>query len=102
MSDLVDWNDFICEFTYHEATSSSGLTLQTRDANGQVNERSLSGMSLTDGDIVKIVYTNNTLKYYKNDVQQGSNYTHCTGHVMIRFGITNNSIRFTNFKVYPI
>ncbi len=102
LSDLVEWDDFICKFTYHEATSSSGLMLETRDSNGNLNQRSLSLMNLTDGDIVKIVYTDNTLKYYKNDVQQGSNYTTCSGDVMIRFAITNNSIRFSNFKVYPI
>ena len=102
LSDLVEWDDFICEFTYHEATSSSGLMLETRDSNGNLNQRSLSLMSLTDGDIVKIVYTDNTLKYYKNDVQNGSDYTNCSGDVMIRFAITNNSLRFSNFKVYPI
>lgn len=102
IADLTDWDNFICEFTYHEASSSSGLVLQTRDANAHVNERSLSSMSLTDGDIVKIVYTNNVLKYYKNDVQQGSDYTNCSGDVMIRFSISNNSLRFSNFKVYSV
>lgn len=102
IGDLVDWNNFICEFTFHEMSSTTVLYLETRDANSNINQKSLNSMNLTDGDTVKIVYTDNTLKYYKNDIQQGNDYTNCSGDVMIRLSIKNNSIRFSNFKVYPI
>lgn len=100
ISDLVEWDEFACEFTYHE--HSGGIFLETRDSNNQLNQRGFGVINASEGDVIKLVYTDNTLKYYKNDVQNGSNYTNCTGDVMIRFSITNGSIRFSNFKVYPI
>ena len=100
LSDLVEWDDFACEFTYHEHSGS--IFLETRDSNNQINQRGFGVINPSEGDVIKIVYTGNTLKYYKNDVKQGNDYTDCSGDVMIRFSITNGSIRFSNFKVYPI
>ena len=103
MSDLVDWNDFVCEFTVHSISNTSNTcNLELRDANGNINRVYLSQWSLTDGDVVRVEYSGNVAKFYKNGVQQGSNQTSCSGVVMVRFNLTSNTLKFSNYKLYPI
>ena len=97
MSDLVDWNDFICEFTHISHTGTT--TIDLRNANGNVAQYSVG--NLTEGDKIRIQYTNNTITAYKNETPITFSSS-ITGDVMIRFAITNGSLTFKEFKVYSI
>ena len=97
----MSWNDFVCEFTYHESSNPSKIILRLSDSEG-MDSILLSEMNLTDGDVVKIEHTNNITRFYKNNVQQGSDRTGCSGDVLIRFAIKSASLRFSHFMIYPI
>lgn len=98
MVDVVEWNDFICEFTFVSQTGNQSFML--RDTNA--NARSISFNGFNEGDVLKIKYTNNTATAWKNDTPISTTSTSVNGDVMIRFNISNGSIKFKEFKVYPI
>ena len=99
MSDLVDWNDFICEFTYRSHTGT--INLELRDSGGNVGRITFNNLTLSDGDVFKIQYTNNTITATLNNTPLTVSGT-VSGDVMIRLAVLNANIVFKDFKVYPI
>ena len=99
MSDLVDWNDFICEFTYRSHTGT--INLELRDSGGNVGKIAFNNLTLSDGDVFKIQYTNNTITATLNNTPLTVSGT-VSGDVMIRLAVLNANIVFKDFKVYPI
>lgn len=98
IDDMVEWNDFICEFTFVSQTGNQSFML--RDTNA--NARSISFNGFNEGDVLKIKYTNNTVTAWKNDTPISTSGSSVNGDVMIRFNISNGSIKFKEFKAYPI
>lgn len=99
MSDLVDWNNFICEFTYRSHTGT--INLELRDSGGNVGRIAFNNLTLSDGDVFKIQYTNNTITATLNNTPLTVSGT-VSGDVMIRLAVLNANIVFKDFKVYPI
>ena len=98
VDNLIDWNDFICEFTYVEHTN---VQIQTRNASANATTQSLNSFLLSNGDVFKIKYTGGVVTYYKNGTELSLSDTN-TGEVMLRLAITNGTLTFKDFKIYPI
>lgn len=99
MTDLVEWNEFICEFRYISHTAN--IELQLRDGTGTLSRIYFSNLNLNNGDVIKLQYTNNTLTATVNG--NPISFTGGTsGDVMIRFAINNGTLVFKEYKVYPI
>lgn len=98
---MVDWNDFICEFTYIE--SEGDIIIELRDINGNKVTIPFNELSISQGDVIKIMYTNDILTLYINDVPQEfnniSDTSACSGDVNIRLGIKAGYIIYDDFKI---
>ena len=102
MDNLIEWTDFICEFTY--ISHEGNVRFMLRDSNGNYSMFYIQQPSLQEGDVFKAQYTNNELKCWRN----GNPFTpyggtaQLNGDVMIRFNIANGYVKIKDFKVYPI
>ena len=99
VTDWIEWEDFVFEF---EAVSNDGCVFQLRPATSTMVQYYLN--NLTAGDIFRAEYTNGTVKLFKNNVQQGGDYSFTDGELTaIRFGIPNGkSATIKNITLYPI
>ena len=99
VTDWIEWKDFVFEF---EAVNNEGCMFQLRPATSTTVQYNLT--NLTTGDIFRAEYTNGTVKLFKNNVQQGSDYSFTNGELTsIRFAIPNGkSATIKNIKLYPI
>jgi len=98
MSDLVEWNDVICEFTYLTHTGNPQFML--RDGTSQ--HRMVYFTDFNEGDVLKIKYTENTVTAWKNDAPISLIGGSLNGECMMRFNISQGSVKFKDFKIYPI
>ena len=89
---------FICEFEVTEITGS--WVLQTYD--GSVNQNPY----INSIGRYKIVYDGETVKYYKDDAtspfSQKSGFTGLTAMVGFQCWSSGQTLKYKNFKVYPI
>ena len=89
---------FICEFEVTEITGS--WVLQTYD--GSVNQNPY----INSIGRYKIVYDGETVKYYKDDAtspfSQKSGFTGLTAMVGFQCWSSGQTLKYKNFKIYPI
>lgn len=100
VSDLVEWNDFVMECTYHSATGS--CSLDVRDSDSHLAQATIGTSAFADGDIIRLEYTNNVAKFYKNGEKLTTDKTNCIGDVMVRFSVKEGTLCISDVKVYPI
>ena len=92
-------NNSVIEFTY--VSHNGGVIIRCN--NGTSNaDTYLGSLSLTNGDIVKVKILDNKIEYYKNDVKLSLDKTYTVGTSYVAFILNNSSVKFRDFKIYPI
>lgn len=93
-------NNSVIEFTY--VSHNGGVIIRCN--NGTSNaDTYLGSLSLTNGDIVKVKILDNKIEYYKNDVKLSLDKTYTVGTSYVAFILyTSISVKFRDFKIYPI
>jgi len=92
-------NNSVIEFTY--VNHNGGVIIRCN--NGTSNaDTYLGSLSLTNGDIVKVKILDNKIEYYKNDVKLSLDKTYTVGTSYVAFILNNSSVKFRDFKIYPI
>ena len=92
-------NNYVIEFTY--VSHNGGVIIRCN--NGTSNaDTYLGSLSLTNGDIVKVKILDNKIEYYKNDVKLSLDKTYTVGTSYVAFILNNSSVKFRDFKIYPI
>ena len=91
-------NNSLIEFTYLNHTG----TVLFRCNNGTNADQYLSNLNLTNGDVVGIKILDDKIEYYKNGVKLSLDKNFTTGNSYVAFIINNGSVKFRDFKIYPI
>ncbi len=91
-------NNSVIEFTYLSLTGG----VLFRCNNGTSNaDRYLSSLNLSNGDVVGVKILDNKIEYYKNG-NKLLETSYSNGNSYVAFIIYNGSVKFRDFKIYPI
>lgn len=91
--------DFAVEFILVEYTG----TVIMRVGNDTSKDKYLSSLGLTSGDVVKLEVSSSNIKYYVNGEEiVAQRETYQSGASFFSFRINTGSLKYKDFKVYPI
>ena len=91
--------DFAVEFIFLEYTG----TVIMRVGNDTSKDKYLSSLGLTSGDVVKLEVSSSNIKYYVNGEEiVAQRETYQSGASFFSFRINTGSLKYKDFKVYPI
>lgn len=99
IGDWIDWCDVAFEFEY--VSHSGSVILQLRPQSSSVFQYVLNGCS--NGDIIRVEYTNGVIDLYKNDVKQSTTNITVDELIAIRFSLApSNTLTIKNMKLWSI
>ena len=91
--------DFAVEFIFIEYTG----TVIMRVGNDTSKDKYLSSLGLTSGDVVKLEVSSSNIKYYVNGEEiVAQRETYQSGASFFSFRINTGSLKYKDFKIYPI
>ena len=91
--------DFAVEFIFIEYTG----TVIMRVGNDTSKDKYLSSLGVTSGDVVKLEVSSSNIKYYVNGEEiVAQRETYQSGASFFSFRINTGSLKYKDFKIYPI